>query len=100
MMGLKPVLPDHGVPEHDVLARVTDAEFAEFYAHVQAAAKIARAAFEAKDLKASVDGWRKLFGDRFPPAGDDEEKGPDPKGPFLALGAKSQTGDQTPRKFG
>jgi hypothetical protein len=99
-MGRKPVLPDRGVPEHDVLARVTAEEFAEFYDHAQRATRLARAAFDAKDLKASVDNWRKLFGDKFPPAGDEGGAESDPKGPFLALGAKSQTGDLTPRKYG
>ena len=63
----KPYLPDHGVPEHDVFARVSSDEFAAFYKKVCVAAKMARNAYEENDIRESVRKWRELFGDKFPP---------------------------------
>jgi hypothetical protein len=68
--GLKPALPDHGVPEHDVLARVSAEDFAGFHALATTAATLARAAYDAGSVKDSADGWRRLFGEKFPPAPD------------------------------
>jgi hypothetical protein len=61
-----PWLPDHGVPEHNVFARVSGDDFAVFYNQVEKAAKIARHAYDATDLGASVLEWQKLFGSKFP----------------------------------
>jgi len=72
-----PQLPDHGVPEHDVFRRVSGEDFAAFHAQVCAAAKIAREAFDAQSLRASVDGWRTLFGEKFPGAPPDDDKDDD-----------------------
>jgi hypothetical protein len=95
---LTPFLADHGVPEHNVLVRITGDEFAQFYNHVASAAKIARAALDAGSVVVSNEKWRELFGDKFPPSGDDQnDKERDPKGPFTI---KSQTGDLTPRRYG
>jgi hypothetical protein len=44
-----PVLPDRGVPGHNVWGRLTGDEFAAFYDHVVGAASIAREALNAKD---------------------------------------------------
>ncbi len=64
-----PPLPDHGVPEHNVFLRVDGADFATFYAQVEAAAKIARRALNAETVKESADIWREeLFGSEFPEA--------------------------------
>lgn len=71
----KPVLPDHGVPEHDVFKRVTEAAFAQFYDQAVEAAKIARQAYDATTISASADKWRILLGDKFPvatPNADDD----------------------------
>jgi hypothetical protein len=62
----KPVLPDHGVPEHNVFARVTDEEYDDFYQLVCDAAKIARKALDADDVADSANAWRELFGSKFP----------------------------------
>lgn len=67
-----PFLADHGVPEHNVFARVSGEEFAAFYGHVKDAAAIARKAMDAPTVKASADAWRELFGDEFPKAPDDD----------------------------
>ena len=37
-----PVPPDHGVPEHDVFARITGRRVCSIYEHVTSAAEIAR----------------------------------------------------------
>lgn len=69
----KPVLPDHGVPEHDVFARLTVAEYMKFYESVCVAAKIAREALDSNDIQFTVNKWRELFGNKFPPAPDNQE---------------------------
>jgi hypothetical protein len=68
-----PFLPDHGVPEHNVFARVSGEDFAAFHSQVCDAAEIARRAFDADDITESVDGWRELFGSKFPPAPSSEK---------------------------
>lgn len=64
---IKPFLADRGVPEHDVFARITNDEYADFYDTVCGAAKIAREAFDCEELYDSVCKWRELFGTEFPP---------------------------------
>lgn len=73
----KPRLPDHGVPEHDVFARVANADFAAFYELVCAAATTARDAYNEQDVKKSVLKWRELFGDEFPSPPTDSSDGDD-----------------------
>lgn len=91
-----PNLPDHGVPEHNVFARVSGEEFVRFYEHIISAAQIAREALDEDTVSSSAKKWRKLFGEKFPPSGDGDKE-EEPKGPFTI---KSQTGDLTPRKYG
>lgn len=62
----KPIMPDHGVPEHDVMARVTDEEYEEFYKLIQNAAIIARRATDVTTVKESAEAWNELFGSKFP----------------------------------
>lgn len=71
-----PFVPDHGVPEHNVLHRITGAEFSEFYSQVKAAAKIAREALDANTITKSATKWRELFGDKFPEAPEEKSLGP------------------------
>jgi hypothetical protein len=61
-----PVLPDRGVPAHNVWCRLTGTEFTTFYDHVVEAAAIARAALDAEDLADQVEAWQQLFGNKFP----------------------------------
>ncbi len=75
-----PCLPDHGVPEHNVLGRVSGDEFAEFHGQVREAATLARQAYDEDDLRESVRLWRQLFGDEFPDAPPDNDKGGDDLG--------------------
>lgn len=65
--GTKPSLPDHGVPAHDVFAKVTNESFAAFYKLVCDAASSAREAYDEPDTAESALKWRELFGDKFPP---------------------------------
>lgn len=98
-----PFLADHGVPTHNVLGRVSGEEFADFHDHARAAAPIARSALEETDRRASARLWRQLFEERFPggEGGEDEETPPSgSKGPFVAAGVKSVTGDSSPRRYG
>lgn len=68
-----PFMPDHGVPTHNVLHRITGEEFAEFHGQAEEGAEIARRALDAETVKESANEWRKLFGDKFPPPPDDDE---------------------------
>jgi len=99
---LVPCLPDHGVPGHNVLERVSGDEFAEFYEHTEAAAEIAREALDAETKEKSIEKWTELFGSKFPSADDSDDSGNtgnSSKGPFVAP-PRQQTGDLTPRRYG
>jgi hypothetical protein len=83
-----PLLPDHGVPEHNVFARVSGDDFAAFYDWVKSAAVIARNAYDSDDIEESSRDWQMLFGNKFPkPAKQDSTKG-----------AVNPGGGYTPRK--
>ena len=74
----KPVLPDHGVPEHDVLKRLDVEDFVAFHAAASEAAALARRALDSTDAQESGKLWQELLGGRFPlpsPAGGDRPKG-------------------------
>lgn len=75
--GTKPFLPDHGVPEHDVFAKVTNEEFAAFHNLVCAAATTAREAYNEQDVAKSALKWRELFGNKFPLPPSDLSNGQD-----------------------
>jgi len=82
-----PVLPDHGFPAHDapdVFSRLDAEDFAAFYKKVQAAASLAREAFDCTSMHQSSLLWRQLFGDVFPEASPDGGRDDDhgPKGAF------------------
>lgn len=79
-----PWVADHGVPEHNVLWRVSGDDFAEFHKHISEAASLARRALDAEDLRESVIIWRELFGDRFPepPEKKDDDESPDGPGGY------------------
>jgi hypothetical protein len=66
-----PFFADRGVPAHNVLHRVSGADFKAFYDEAAKAAVIAREALDADTAKKSADKWRELFGSKFPPASDD-----------------------------
>ncbi len=91
----KPFMSDHGVPEHDVLHRITGEEFAALHAKAEEAAGIARRALDADSVKESAERWRELFGDKFPepPPDDngDRRGGPD-KGGFTQREGVSRPG--------
>lgn len=65
----KPFLRDHGVPQHDVMKRITPEEYAQFYSKVKESAALARAALDESDTEKSAKAWFKLFGEPFPPYG-------------------------------
>ena len=66
LTGRVPFLSDRGVPEHNVLKRLTAREFAAFNQKIGEAAKTARDAYEEKDVAKSAALWRDLFGSKFP----------------------------------
>ena len=70
-----PFIPDHGVPAHNVLGRLSVQDFRKFHERVCASAQQARAALDEEDACKSADLWRELFGDRFPSARTEDPKG-------------------------
>jgi Second Messenger Oligonucleotide or Dinucleotide Synthetase domain len=67
----KPYLADHGVPEHDVLKRISNDEFGAYYNQAGKLAKLARDAFDDQDDASSARKWFALFGPPFPPPPED-----------------------------
>ncbi|MBY5660408.1 SMODS domain-containing nucleotidyltransferase [Rhizobium leguminosarum] len=61
-----PELPDHGVPEHNVLKRLSTEDFKAFHAAITTAAGLAREALNSDDAQKSGELWQKLFGTKFP----------------------------------
>lgn len=86
-----PVLPDHGVPSHNVLHRLTADDFAAFHAQVCEDAVISRRALDAATVKESANEWGKLFGSKFPAPPDDGSKG-------NGDGENTKMGGYTPRE--
>jgi hypothetical protein len=66
LLGRVPCLCDRGVPENNVLRRLTPGEFKAFHEQVVVAAATARAAYDSDDAKESAEGWQALFGAKFP----------------------------------
>ncbi|MCY1071190.1 nucleotidyltransferase [Nannocystis sp. RBIL2] len=60
-----PVLPNHGVPSQNVLARVPAIDFAAFVNLAETGAHKARRAIETEDERESRQLWRELFGEDF-----------------------------------
>lgn len=75
----KPVLPDHGVQEHDVFTRITEDVYSQFYSAVGDAALLARDAYDEDDFAESVKKWRELFGNKFPQPVNKESGGLTPR---------------------
>lgn len=61
-----PVLPDRGVPIHDVFKRITAEEYKVFYDAASTAAQEARDALDTATNRESVGRWRAFFGPEFP----------------------------------
>lgn len=66
LSGGKPVLPDYGVPTHDVFKRIAADDFKKFYDQVKVGADLARRAYDSDDRTESGNLWRELFGSKFP----------------------------------
>lgn len=76
--GTVPVLPDHGVPSHNVLKRLDAADFAAFHGAASGAAELARRALDSQDAAESGELWQELLGSCFPlpgPQGGDRARG-------------------------
>ena len=77
----KPWLSDHGVAEHDVMARLSADDFCSFYEGISGAVEIARNALASQNPQESAELWRQLFGSKFPVPGP---QGGDRNGGFTA----------------
>lgn len=73
--GQVPFVPDHGVPEHNVLGRLSPEDFCEFHKRIQSAATQARDAFDENNVCEGADKWRLLFGSKFPECPERTNKG-------------------------
>lgn len=69
--GTVPFMPDYGAEDHNVLARCTPADIADFVDDLAVAAPIARAAYAEMDRVKCARLWRDLLGDEFPEADGD-----------------------------
>ncbi len=88
-----PTMPDHGVPAHNVLHRLTGEDFSAVHKLISDASVIARKALDAKWEKEASEEWRKILGDKFPLSLKTESGSKD-----LALGvAASTVGGSGPR---
>lgn len=68
-----PMLGQHGIPEKDVLERIEGNDFSAFYDHVTTAADLANRAYREQDKEDAAVAWRRLFGEKFPLIGSDED---------------------------
>lgn len=73
--GRVPFVPDHGVPEHNVLGRLSAEDFREFHKRICVAADQARDAFDEIDVCESAEKWRLLFGSKFPQCPNNAKQG-------------------------
>ena len=64
--GQVPFLPDRGVPEQNVLKRITAQDFGQFHRKAQNAARVARQAMNSTSSAESAQLWRQVFGNRYP----------------------------------
>ena len=64
--GSVPISPDRGVPEHNVLKRITPQDFAQFHGKAKTAAAIARRAMNSTNPAESAHLWKEIFGGRYP----------------------------------
>ena len=89
--GMVPFVPDRGVPEHNVLKRLSASDFSKFVDRVRQASVVARKALDSDDPSASATLWQSLFGKKFPspPSGSSSA---------AAGAAAAGTGGFTPRQ--
>ena len=64
--GKVPFVADRGVPEHNVLKRLSPSDFSKFVDRVRQASVVARKALDSGDLSDSATLWQSMFGKRFP----------------------------------
>ena len=64
--GQVPFSPDRGVPEQNVLKRITPQDFGQFHRKAQSAARVARQAMNSTDSGESAKLWQEIFGSRYP----------------------------------
>lgn len=63
---IKPYMPDRGVPEHDVFARITEENYRKFIKIVKDTADKAEKAYYEEDKRLSSILWQEIFGPEFP----------------------------------
>ena len=90
-LGIVPFVRDRGVPEHNVLKRLSASDFSKFVDRVQQASVVARKALDSDDPSESAAHWRSLFGKKFPSP-------PDGSSTAAAGAAAAGTGGFTPRR--
>ncbi len=61
-----PASPDRGVPEQNVLARLSPQDFEQFYRKAADTAEMARMAISSSSENESANLWQQIFGGRYP----------------------------------
>ena len=89
MSGTVPFIPDRGVPEHNVLKRLSPGDFSRFVDCVRKASETARRALDSNDPSDSATLWQSLFGKKFPSP---------PSGSSAAAAGAGVMGGFTPRQ--
>ena len=64
--GQVPSLPDRGIPEQNVLKRITAQDFGQFHRKSRNVAKVARQAMNSTNPGESAQLWKQIFGNRYP----------------------------------
>lgn len=75
--GIVPTLKDRGCDVANVMERVAPNDFKSFIVGVEQAASTARVALDSEDPSESSEGWKELFGSKFPtvkPSDQDAKK--------------------------
>lgn len=91
-----PFVANHGLPNDNVLRRVSGTDFAAFHAHVTEAAKQARDALDEEDKVKSAEAWGALFGDKFPPPRSRGSSGGSSGGGVIVGGYPKREGPSDP----
>lgn len=96
-----PCLPAHGLPrtpKHSVLKQIDGEEFAAFHDEAASAADLARTALDEEDKETSREYWYRLFGEKFPPFGSDDDSD-DGGEKAMSVGSSSQVDDPSDHQF-
>lgn len=85
-----PFLPDHGIPEHNVLKRISFSDFASFYDLVNSHILAVKTALESDTAESALKIWRELLVPDFPDSPKGNSGGGSSGGGFTPRSKKSR----------